>query len=465
MGDVSSHVCPACWRYGSDDMRAIFTEDAKLTYSLQVEAALAWAEADLGIIPREAAEEIARKATTEYVTPEAVFAREKEIRHDVMAMVQILTEACDGDAGNYVHYGATSYDIEDNRLSLQMQAAAKVLRKGIAEFGKALKGKAKEYRDLPCVGRTHVIWAEPITFGFKFAKYMKDAWDDYGGWAVFLNEELVGKPMTGAVGTANSYLHIAGDKERAASIGTNVMVRLGLMPARITDQVISRKMHARAAELLAQTAMTGYKFAQEFYDLGRPEIGEVMPAEPKIGVVGSSAMPHKSVLKNDIDGENIMSLARMVAAFVPLAYANIPLRHERDLTNSGNERIWIPQAFLYTDEIMGRCAKKLGRMVVDEDGIRQNLERATAFTVTEPVMMELVEEGLGRQEAHELLQGYALRMKGDPDADPVKALVDIPEISSRIPEGRLREILEEHRGYTGLSREIIDEITFDCAFQ
>lgn len=460
---VSDHVSPACWRYGSDRMRAVFAEDGKLQYSLDVEAALAEAEAGLGIIPAAAAAEIRRKATTQYVTPDAVFAREKQIRHDVMAMVQLLTEACEGDAGNYVHYGATSYDIEDNRLAMQIRDASGFVLEGLAAFGSALRKRALQYRDLPAIGRTHVQWAEPITFGFKFAKYLADVWVDYIAWKGFTEKGIFGKPMTGAVGTADSYVHMAG-KEKAEEIGRLVMARLGLKPALITDQIVSRKMHARAAHNLAQAAMTGYRFAQEFYDLARPEIGEVMPRQPKAGVVGSSAMPHKSVLMNDIDGENIMSLARVVAAFENVALADIPTRHERDLTNSGAERIWIPEAFLYTDEILARCATKAGDIVVNEGMVRENLGRAAKFTVTEPLMMTLVERGMGRQEAHERLRGYAVRMHEDPHADPVDVLMGIGGIASRIKPDEARRMLEKHMAYTGMSAEFIDRVLQEAVF-
>lgn len=460
---VSDHACPACWRYGSNVMRAIFTEKNKLQYSLDVERALAEAEAELGIIPSEAAEEIRIKASTQYVTPEAVFEREKKIRHDVMAMVQLLTEACEGDAGKYVHLGATSYDIEDNRLALQMKNASEIISGYLVEFGRALKEKAKDYRDLPAIGRTHVQWAEPITFGHKFAKHLNDVWMDYKAWKDFLENILVGKPMTGAVGTSDSYVHLAG-KEGAGEIGRLVMEKLGLKPATITDQIVTRKMHAKAAENLAQAAMTGYRFAQEFYDLWRPEIAEVMPRMPEIGVVGSSAMPHKTVLMNDIDGENIMSLAKMVKAFVGVAYDNIPTRHERDLTNSGNERIWIPQAYLYTDEILLKCIEKTRNMVVRGDRITENLEKATKFTVTEPLMMTLVEKGMGRQDAHNLLQGYARTMSQNPESDPVEVLMGIDEIAERITLQEAGDFLHDHRMYTGLSREFIDKVLEEADF-
>jgi adenylosuccinate lyase len=163
---VSEHVSPLCWRYGSEGMREIFSEKNKLALSLSVEAALAEAEAEYGVIPREAAEEIGTKAITRYVTLEAVWEREQQMGHDVMAMVELLTAACKGDAGRYVHYGATSYDVEDNRLSMQINQALGIIRQRIAAFGRALRERAEQYKsacnwkDAWTVGRTSYIWIQ-----------------------------------------------------------------------------------------------------------------------------------------------------------------------------------------------------------------------------------------------------------------------------------------------------------------
>ncbi len=453
---VSDHVSPLCWRYGSEEMRSIFSEENTLALILSVEATLAEAEAEYGIIPKEAAAEIRRKATIQYVTPEAVWKREQEIGHDVMAMVELLTAACEGDAGKYVHFGATSYDIEDNRRSLQIRDAMHLVVKGLEEFGNALRERAKQYRTLPAIGRTHGQWAEPITFGFKYAKYLADVLSDYIDSRNFLGCHLVGKPMTGAVGTSASYLDITGgDKEKARAIGEYVMKKLGLDPALITDQVISRKMYADLAYHLAQIASTGEKFCWEIWDLQRPEIGEVWIKDYSKGrTVGSSAMPHK---RNPVDAESTISLARVVKNNVSLALQNIPLHHERDLTNSANERIWIPESFLLTDEILARCEKIAAGMVVREANVRRNLERAGRLIFTEPLMMEMVRRGVGRQEAHEMLRIYANKLYDEnPDADPAETLLSIGNVP--LTQEEINSALESSKAYTGLAEERVDEV-------
>ena len=450
---VSDHVCPACWRYGSDDMRSIYTEGGKLSRLLSVEAALAQAQAELGIIPEYAAEEITKKATADYVTPEDVWEEEQKIRHDVMAMVHKLSDACEGDAGGYVHLDATSYDIQDNALSLQMRDASGIIIDKTAKFGRALMDRAEEYKSLPAIGRTHGQHAEPITFGFKFAKYLSDVISDYDDWMLFTDKYLVGKPMTGAVGTSDSYV-LSGGKDSARKIGAGVMKRLGLNPALITDQVISRKMHSKVANLLAQSASTSEKFAWEVWNLQRPELGEVWEKSYSSSQVGSSTMPHK---RNPINSENIISLARVVKGFAGISKENIALLHERDLTNSAAERVIIPQSYLYTDEILKRSERVAREMVVREDNVRDKLNMFKEFTATEPIMLALAGRGVGRQKAHDLLRQYTQRLYDEPGAEPIEVLRGIDEISDNLTESELKDLMNP-ANYTGLSREYTEDV-------
>ncbi len=452
---VSDHTCPACWRYGRQEMRDIFLEGpGKLQRSLDVEAALSQSQAELGIIPEYAAEEITKKANIDYVTPEFVWELEQKIFHDVMSMVLGLTEACDDDAGNYVHLDATSYDIEDNRLSMQIRDASNIIITDIKKFAKSVRDRADAYKGLPAIGRTHCQWAEPITFGFKYAYVLGDIMMDYLTWIDFCEKYLVGKPMTGAVGTSDSYVHTCG-KEKAIEIGNKVLEKIGLKPALITTQVISRKMHAKVLENLAQSALTSARFAWEVKELQRPEIGEVWEKKYNPKIKGSSAMPHK---RNPIDCENIIALSKVVKAFTQVGYDNIPLLHERDLTNSGAERIVIPQAFIYTDEILKRGNKIASEMIIRRDNIKKNLREAKKFTVTEPMMLSLVEKGIGRQEAHSLMVKYSDYMYDHMSKRPVDVLHGIPEVAEKMERSEIEKIFREHGGYTGLSQKYTEDV-------
>lgn len=435
-------------------MRDIWLEGGKLQRSLDVEAALSQTQSELEIIPDYAAEEISKKANINYVTPENVWKLEQDIKHDVMAMVLNLTDACEGDAGNFVHLDATSYDIEDNRLSTQMRDASEIIIKGTKDFAKELRDRAEEYMGLPAIGRTHGQWAEPITFGFKYANILGDTMIDYITWIDFLDKYLVGKPMTGAVGTSDSYVHTCGH-EKAIQIGEGVLKKIGLKPALITTQVISRKMHAKALEALAQSASTSAKFACEVWNLQRPEIGEVWEKKYSHKIKGSSAMPHK---RNPINCENMISLYRVVKALSQVGYDNIPLLHERDLTNSGAERIVIPQCYLYTDEILKRAESTTREMIVREENIKRNFEDAKKFTITEPLMLGVVGQSMGRQEAHEILSKYSDYMYDHMDDNPINVLYKIPEIKERMEKSEIERIFREHGGYIGLSQKYTEDV-------
>ncbi len=456
--DVSGHASPVCWRYGSPEMRRLFLEAGKLQYRLLVEAELAMAEAEVGLFREEIAHEIGEKATLDYVTPEEVWKREQALKHDVYAMVQALSEACSGQAGKYVHLGATSYDIEDNSLALQMKGASMIIIERLKKYGKNLLEKADKYKDFTAIGRTHGQWAEPITFGHKFARHANDVYMDLQLWQDFLDKYLVGKPMTGAVGTAASYLHLTGDVERADNIGALVMKAMELNPALITDQAISRKMHALAGSYMGQAASSAAKFAAEVWNLQRPEIREMRERGKKPEEVDSSAMPHKSAFGNPVNCENIISLYRLIKNSVQTSYDNIPLLHETDMTKSANERVWMPACFILLDEVLGRAAKVAKESAVNENNVKRNLKEAAHFTATEPLMLELVKRGLGRQDAHRLLTGYAERLYDDPDSDPFSLLLSIPAISERLGRPDIERIFEEHGNYTGNSSGFVQKV-------
>lgn len=389
-------VHPIEFRYYSEAMRRLFTEEAKLENWLAVEAALARAHARLGHIPKSAAAEISRKASLRFVKLARVKAIEAEIHHDLMAMVRALTEVCSRSAGKYVHLGATSYDIEDTALALQLSAALRVVDQQLAAVLKTLLALARRTRWLVCVGRTHGQHAVPTTYGLKFAIYACEIQRHRDRLAQVQTRLRVGQ-LTGAVGTQASFGADARELQRL------VMAELGLAAVRVSNQVIQRDRHAEVVFDLALIAATGEKIAREIRNLQRTEIGEVCESFQQ-HQVGSSTMPQK---RNPHKSERICSLARIVRAQVAPALENIPLEHERDLTNSAAERIIFPEAFILTDYLLRELNAVLQGLTINRDAVRRNLELTGGLIMSERIMIGLVAKGIGRQDAHELLRRVA----------------------------------------------------------
>ncbi len=389
-------VHPIEFRYFSEPMRALFTEEAKLQFWLTVEAALARAHADLGHIPRAAAAEIARRADVRHVRLERVKAIEAEIHHDLMAMVRALTDACGRSAGRYVHLGATSYDIEDTALALQLSAALDVLAGDLRALLRTLLGLAARTRRLVCVGRTHGQHAVPTTYGLKFAIYACEVARHLERLAQTRRRIRVGK-MTGAVGTQASF------GPGAARLQRRVMRILGLEPVLAANQVVQRDRHAEVVFAVALAAATGEKIAAEIRNLQRTEIGEVCEAFGK-QQVGSSTMPQK---RNPHKSERICSLARVIRAQVAPALENIALEHERDLTNSAAERVIFPETMILADYLLRELDGILRGLAINAAAVRRNLDLTGGLILSERVMLALVARGLGRQEAHEILRQAA----------------------------------------------------------
>jgi adenylosuccinate lyase len=417
---VSVH--PIEFRYYSEEMRRLFTEEARLQYWLDVEAALARAHAALGHIPAAAAAEITEKASTRLVTVERVKAIEAEIQHDLMAMVKAFTEVCGPEAGRYIHFGATSYDIEDTALALQLGAALEVLERDLLAVREALARRAAETKRLVCIGRTHGQQAVPTTYGLKFAIYACEFHRHLERLRQVRSRIRVGK-MTGAVGTQASFGPDAPELQR------RVMADLGLEPAPVSNQVIQRDRHAEVVFLVALIAASAEKIAAELRNLQRTEIGEVYESF-SAKQVGSSTMPHK---RNPHKSERICSLARILRGLVAPALENVPLEHERDLTNSAAERVIFPESFILGDYLLRQLADVLGRLTFREDNIRRNLDFTGGLVMCENLMIGLVERGLGRQDAHELLrvaaqESFASRV-------PIKTVL--------LREARVRERMSE----------------------
>lgn len=374
-------------------MRAIFDEDMRFQKMLDVEAALAWARAEVGDIPREAADYIGKHASTKHVPLKRIYEIEKVTAHETMALVEALAEVS-GESGRYVHLGATSSDILDTGLALQMKEGLVIITTRLDRLEEVLLELTKRYRDTLMIGRTHGQHALPMTLGLKFAVWLREI-SRHGERLVQCRQRVLVGKMSGAIGT------MAGFGKNAQQIQDLTMKRLGLRGAEVTSQIVQRDRYAEVVCVFAMIASSLDKFATEIRNLQRPEIDEL--AEPfEVGKqVGSSAMPQK---KNPWRSENVSSLAKIARSLVDPALEGIVTWHERDLSQSASERFVIPEAFIIADHMLGSMTHILSGLRVNEARIQENLMKYKDPMMSESVMITLVNKGMSRQDAHRLVQ-------------------------------------------------------------
>jgi len=389
-------------RYGTPEMLRIFGEENRLQKMLDVEAALAWAHAEVGDIPRKDAQKIIAAATTKHVKLSRVKEIESQIKHDVMAIVKAFSEAA-GASGAYVHLGATSSDINDTVTALQLKEATGLLEKRLNNLEKTLLEKTEQYKRTIMMGRTHGQHALPITLGFKFAVWTRENVRHIQRLRQCQERLLVGK-MSGAVGTQ------AGLGPNALKIQELVMKKLGLNAVDISTQIVQRDIHAEFVALLAIIASTLDKIATEIRELQRPEISELAEPFEKAKQVGSSTMPHK---RNPELCERVSGLAKVLRSLVMPALENVPTWHERDLTQSSAERFIIPEACILVDYMLYLMTNILVGLWVDEKRMRKNIDLTQGRAMSEAVMIALVGKGMGRQEAHELLRKLTIKSEAE----------------------------------------------------
>ena len=439
-------VCPLDFRYGREEMKRIFNEEAKLNYLLNVEASLARAHAKLGNIPIECAEEISKKASTRYVSLERVKEIEKETKHDIVSVVKALAEVCEGDAKKYIHLGATSYDIVDTANALQFRDALDVLDAQLKKLRSTLVKLAKRYRDTIMLGRTHGQHTIPITFGLKMAVYAMEVDRHIERIRDCRKRLLVGK-ISGAVGTG------AALGKHAKEIQEMVMKELGLKAEEASTQIVGRDRYVELAGVLANIATSMEKFATEIRNLQRSEIGEVAEAFDVKKQVGSSTMPHKM---NPITCEQICGLARVIRSLSQVAHENAIQWHERDLCNSSSERFWIPHCFILTDWIVFQMNEVFSNLKVFPERMRENIERSKGIPMAESVMMLLVRKGMARERAHELVRRCAIEAQRR-GAWLIDVLKREREIMDLVNEDELKDALNPEN-YLGRAKEIVDEV-------
>jgi adenylosuccinate lyase len=438
-------ICPLDYRYGRDSMKEVLSEENRLRTQLMVEASLARAQAKAGNIPKKDAERIARACTLDVVRLARVKEIEAETKHDVMAMVKAITEKS-GKSGKYVHLGATSNDMVDTATALQIKQALSLIEEDLVTLVKVFAELAAKHRDTVMVARTHGQFAIPTTFGFKIAGYASEIMRDLERLRELKPRVCVGK-MSGAVGTG------AGFGDSFFQVQELVMKDLGLEVEEAATQIVCRDRYAELASFLALIATACERYATEVRNLQRTEIGEVMEAFDEKKQVGSSTMAQK---RNPMLSENLCGLARVVRGFVPAAYEDMVLWHERDLSNSSAERFIIPHMFVLTDDILVKTAQVFSGLRVDRERMRLNLESSKGMVMSEAVMLALVERGIGRQDAHELVRRASLA--AEKQGKELKQVLLRCKDITRVMSAKELDRVMEYSSYVGSAPEMVDKI-------
>jgi adenylosuccinate lyase len=409
---IGNYQSPFSQRYGTDAMRAIWSERNKRLLWRKLWVALAEAQLEMGIVKPEQVTDL--RAHADAVT-EASVARaleiEHEIQHDLMAEVRAYAEQC-AIGGGIIHLGATSMDIEDNADALRLRDALDITTASLSQVITALADKVEQYADLPVMAFTHLQPAEPTTLGYRLAQYLQDLLMDYEQ-VTSVRAGIRGKGFKGAVGTSASYLELSddkgmrelGDEAIPSSLESKVMRKIDLEPFIAATQTYPRKQDWLVMNVLAGVAQSLYKFAFDLRVLQSPPIGEL--AEP-FGAkqVGSSAMPFK---RNPINAEKIDSLARYVATLPRVMWDNAAHSLlERTLDDSANRRVVLAEAFLAVDEILRVALKIMSGLRVNQSAIQRNMQTYGPFAATERLLMAVAKAGGDRQEFHEVIREHSL---------------------------------------------------------
>ena len=436
-------IHPIEYRYGTDEMKFVWSEANRLEKIMKVEAALARAEADIGMIPKEAADII--EASIGSVELERVKEIEDEIHHDMMAVVVAISEKCEEDADKWVHFGATSNDMLDTATGLQLKEAVKVLENKIRKLLDVLLLQAETHKKLVCAGRTHGQIGVPTTYGLRFAIWASEIARHIERLEQLKPRLIVGQ-MTGAVGTQAAF------GKDGIEIQKRVMQYLEIGSVDVSNQIIQRDRHAEFVMWMANTVTTLDKIAVEIRTLQRSEIAEVEESFRK-KQVGSSTMPHK---RNPIKSEQICGLARIVRAMIEPELQNNTLWDERDLTNSSCERIVFPEACVLTDHIIKLAIGVIENLRFYPENIRRNLDLLRGLNMGEAVMIELAKRGVGRQEAHELVRSSAMEAH-----ETGKHFKDIllanPNVANYLSEDDIINLVDPDR-YIGTSVEQVEAV-------
>ena len=442
-----TYLSPFTWRYGSDEMRALFSEAGKRAAWRRVWLALAEGERRSGLVTKAELDDIRSKSGREHVDVGASLALEKKIRHDLMAELRVFADQAKVGGGK-LHLGATSMDIEDNADAASYRRALDLV---LARLGACLaeaRTKIIEHKGTVCMAWTHLQPAEPTTLGYRFANYAQDLVLDVKVLEA-VRGVVAGKGVKGAVGTSASFKALLGTDAKARELESAVMEKLGVPPMEVATQTYPRKLDFLVMMALSSVAQSCHKFGLDLRVMQSPAFGEL--SEPiKDLQVGSSAMPFK---RNPVLSERMCSLARLVSALSGVGFANAANSMlERTLDDSAARRIAMPEAFLAIDECLIIYGELMRGVRVYPAMLRRNLERYGPFAGTEAVLMKVVERGGDRQKAHEAIRVKSFAaweevMAGRPN--PIeKMLATDKGIASKVAPKELKEIMDP-RAHTG----------------
>ncbi len=410
-------------RYSREGMKQIWSEENKYRTWLKVEILAAEAWAELGVIPKEAAEEIRAKADFD---EKRILEIEKETRHDVIAFLTNVAEYV-GPAARYLHWGLTSSDMLDTAMALRMKESMDIIIEDVEECLETIKRRALEHKNTVMIGRSHGIHAEPITFGLKLAIWYDEMKRNLKRLKAARETISTGK-ISGAVGT---FAHVDPRVEEY------VCEKLGLKPAPVSNQIVQRDRYAEVFTALAILAGTVEKIATEIRHLQRTEVLEAEEYFRK-GQKGSSAMPHK---RNPILSENLCGLARMVRAYCVPALENMPLWHERDISHSSVERFICPDGFITADFMLARLNGLLSKLIVYPENMKKNLNLLKGLIFSQQVLLRLTQKGVSREDAYRIVQRRAMEV-WEGKGTFKELLLEDKELSKYLSREEIEEIFD-----------------------
>lgn len=417
-------LSPFSWRYGSEEMRQLWSEHHRRKLWRQVWVALATAQSEVGLVTQAQVADLV--AHQEAIDLQRAFELEAELRHDVMAEIRVFAEQCPV-GGGIIHLGATSMDVLDNADALRLQAALDLLSQRLRKVLAILADAVEQWAAVPTMAFTHLQPAEPTTIGYRLASYAQDVLID---WRSIQALEVRGKGIKGAVGTSSSYVALLeGTSVSATQFEARVMELLGVSAFDITTQTYPRKQDWQIGSVLAGIAGSLYKLAFDIRILQSPPIGEWSEPFGK-KQVGSSAMPFK---RNPVKSENLDSLGRWVAAQVSVLWDNAAHSLlERTLDDSANRREVLPGMFLAVDEMLIQATDLLSGLNIHEKGVQRNLHIYGPFAAVENLLMAAVRAGADRQEMHDVLREHSLRAWAALQNDERNPLVELVASDERI---------------------------------
>jgi len=428
-------IHPIDFRYGTPEMKRVWSEENRFTCIVRAEIALSHAQGIVGMIPVEDAEIIEKNA----LSASRIRAKEieAEISHDTMAITRAVAEVC-GDAGRWIHFGATSNDILDTATGLQLNEAYDLFENKLETLMGVLLKRAGETKNLICIGRTHGQQGVPTTYGLRFAIWASEVSRHLLRLRESRPRVVIGK-MTGAVGT------MAAMGDHGIEVQAEMMKYLGIGSVDVSSQVISRDRYAEYIFLLGNIATTLDKIGIEVRSLQRTEIGEVEESFSK-KQVGSSTMPHK---RNPIKSEQVCGLARIVRGMIEPALLNNTLWDERDLTNSSAERITFPETSILCDHCLQVMTGVVENLKINTEAVSRNLQYLHGINLAESVMIELTKRGMKRQDAHEIIREASMEALAAklPLAEILSAK---PQITSYVSAEEIGRLLQPET-YAGLA--------------